>query len=77
MQQKERQMYEDELGKFKPGTETSEDQFAQVVQSFFAVNPDKGELALLAYVELHSKLDYQKFEDWRTNGKGKNLYRRS
>ena len=42
-----------------------ENQFNQVVQSFFSMNPTKGEDELLCYVELESNLEYKVFMEWR------------
>ena len=52
------------------GTETNTRQFAQVVKSFFRLNPEKTESHLVTYVALHSNLEYDSFIEWRkSNGK--------
>jgi len=47
------------------GTETNVNQFKQVVKSFFKLNPEKGENALITHVALKSNLDYDVFCEWR------------
>ena len=51
-----------EGGKMK---ETNVCQFAQVVNSFFSIYPEKSEAELICYVELKSNLDIDAFNVWR------------
>jgi len=47
------------------GSETNEDQFAQVVESFFRVHPGANEADLQAYILRESNLDPDAFNIWR------------